>query len=100
MASFDISSVKDKVEKFVESYPAIDGPLSQVSEKVKLDKGYIALLICALPIVVAFIFGGANILVDMAAYIYPTYASIKVSLKLNSCLNGVKINSKKSLNIN
>ena len=78
MASFDISSVKDKVEKFVEQYPTIDGPLTQVSEKIKLDKGYIALLVCALPIVVAFIFGGANILVDLAAYVYPTYASIKV----------------------
>lgn len=79
MATVDISSVKDKVEKFVEQYPSIDGPLSQVSEKIKLDKGYIALLICALPVIVAFIFGGANILVDLAAYVYPTYASIKVN---------------------
>ena len=78
MSTVEISSIKDKVEKFVEQYPSIDGPLSQVSEKIKLDKGYIALLVCALPVIVAFIFGGASILVDLAAYVYPSYASIKV----------------------
>ncbi len=40
----------------------IIGPLTKLSEKSKFDKGYIAILIAVLPLLLIFVLGGGAIL--------------------------------------
>jgi receptor expression-enhancing protein 5/6 len=51
--------------------------VTQGSEKLGQKKEHIALAIVALPFVIMILFGGAHFIIDLVAYLYPAYASVR-----------------------
>ena len=62
---------------FVGQYPAIDKPLTNVSRKVGVGKAYVALAFAAIPLLVIFVMGSGNFIIDLIGFVYPMYGSIK-----------------------
>ena len=61
----------------MEKVPIIDGSVTSISKKLKWKKEYIALAGVTIPFVLIFLGGGANFIVDLLAYLYPAYASVR-----------------------
>jgi receptor expression-enhancing protein 5/6 len=75
--SFNLESVKSAVTTFVEKYPVVNGPLTTVAEKAKIEKPYVVLLAALIPILLVFMMGAGEIIIDLIGFVYPLYASIK-----------------------
>ncbi len=54
--------VKEKINGVLAKYPVIDEPLTKLSEKVKVEKPFIALAIAAVPLLLCLAFGNAHVL--------------------------------------
>ena len=57
MSSNALEVVKEKVNGILEKYPVINQPLTNLSEKVKVDKVYLTLAIAAVPILLILALG-------------------------------------------
>lgn len=62
---------------FVGQYPAIDKPLTNVSQKVGVGKAYVALAFAIIPLLVIFVMGSGNFIIDLIGFVYPMYGTIK-----------------------
>jgi len=76
-ANYILTTVKAKVNEVLANYPAIDGPVGQLSEKVGVEKPFVALGIVLIPFLLLLFFGSGDFAVDMIGFLYPVYASIK-----------------------
>jgi hypothetical protein len=72
--------MKEKVATFVGQYPAIDRPLTSVSQKVGVDKAYVALTFAIIPLLIIIFMGSGHFIIDLVGFIYPMYCSIKVRI--------------------
>ena len=62
---------------FVGQYPSIDKPLTSVSQKVGVGKAYVAITFAIIPLLIIFMMGSGNFIIDLIGFIYPMYGSIK-----------------------
>lgn len=58
-----LTTVKAKVNEFLARYPAIDGPVSQLSQKVGVEKPFIAIGIVLVPFVLLLSLGSGDFVV-------------------------------------
>jgi receptor expression-enhancing protein 5/6 len=65
------------VNGFLGKFPQVDQPLSQLSEKIKVDKAFIAVGIALVPILLSVVLGFGHFVVDLVGFAYPLYASVK-----------------------
>eukprot|EP01035_Chromulina_nebulosa_P022008 gene22008-28491_t len=77
MSGINVEAVKEKVNGFLLKYPTIDKPLTNLSEKTKVDKALIALAIAAVPLFLVLSLGFGNFIIDLIGFVYPVYSSIK-----------------------
>lgn len=75
--SFDIAEGLGKVRQLVQGIPMVDGILGTLSSKVGLKKEYLALAVIVLPFLLMISLGGAHFIIDLIAYLYPAYASVR-----------------------
>jgi len=55
----------------------LDSALTFASEKVKVKKEFVAVAAIAIPFVLMISMGGTNFIIDLVAYLYPAYASVR-----------------------
>ncbi len=60
-----------------EKVPVIDSTLTWASEKVKMKKEYVAVAALLIPFLIMISMGGTNFIIDLVAYLYPAYASVR-----------------------
>lgn len=73
-----IDTVKEKVNGILAKYPAIDKPLTEAADKLKVDKAFLLLgAVAALPIIIFSFLSGGTLIIDMIGFVFPMYASIK-----------------------
>eukprot|EP01031_Cornospumella_fuschlensis_P032873 gene32873-39752_t len=77
MAMEVVENVKGKINEFLAKYPQIDGPVSQVSDKIKVEKPFVVIGILAVPMILLLIWGNGDFAIDLVGFVYPAYASIK-----------------------
>mmetsp|Transcript_35735 Transcript_35735/g.33872 ORF Transcript_35735/g.33872 Transcript_35735/m.33872 type:complete len:163 (+) Transcript_35735:120-608(+) len=77
MNNINVESAKAKIVNFVAQYPAVDRPLTSISQKVGVEKAYVALTFAVIPLVIIFLMGSGHFIIDMIGFVYPMYASIK-----------------------
>ncbi len=75
MSQFD--DAMGKVGELCERNPVVDNLVTTGSKMTGMRKEYIALAGAALPFLFLLLMGGANFLVDLIAYLYPAYASVR-----------------------
>jgi receptor expression-enhancing protein 5/6 len=75
MAQFDESM--GKIREICERNPMLDNLLTTASSTAGLKKEYMALCGIALPFLLLLMMGGAHFIVDLVAYLYPAYASVR-----------------------
>ena len=51
---------QEKIVTFVAQYPAVDRPLTSISQKVGVEKAYIALTFAAIPLLIIFLMGSGD----------------------------------------
>ena len=66
-----------KVLEITEKTPAIDSAVTYVAGVTKQQKEYVAVALLALPILLLLLLGGGHFVIDLVAYLYPAYASVK-----------------------
>lgn len=57
-------------------YPVVDEPLTQLAEKVKVEKAYLAAGIAVVPVLILLFFGIGHFLIDIIGFAYPMYRSL------------------------
>jgi len=67
----------NKTKEFVERFPVVNKLLITAEEKTKVQKEYLAIAALTVPILLMFALGGGHFIIDLIAYLYPAYASIK-----------------------
>ena len=75
MSQFDRGLTK--IREICEQNPMLDNLLTTASGTVGVKKEYMALGFIAFPIILLLLMGGANFIVDLVAYLYPAYASVR-----------------------
>ena len=55
----------------------LDSGVQYVASATKQQKEHVAVLFICLPVVLMFLLGGGHFVIDLVAYLYPAYASIK-----------------------
>lgn len=75
MGQFD--EAMNKVKELCERNPTVDNLLNTATSATGTRKEYIALSIATLPFIFLLLMGGANFIVDLVAYLYPAYASVR-----------------------
>ena len=75
MSQFDNAMLN--VVELVENNAAVDNLVTTASKATGTRKEYIALGGLALPFLFLLLMGGANFLIDLIAYLYPAYASVR-----------------------
>ena len=60
MAMEVVENVKGKINEFLAKYPQIDGPVSQVSDKIKVEKPFVVIGILAVPMILLLIWGNGD----------------------------------------
>ena len=75
MTQFD--DAMNKVAAIVEQSEFVDNFVTTASKATGARKEYIALGGVALPFLFLLLMGGANFIVDLVAYLYPAYASVR-----------------------
>ena len=66
-----------KVREICERNPMLDNFLATMSSTAGVRKEYIALGVMAIPFLLLLFMGGAHFIVDLVAYLYPAYASVR-----------------------
>lgn len=54
--------MQEKIVTFVAQYPAIDRPLTTISQKVGVEKAYIALTFAVIPLLIMTLLGSGHFL--------------------------------------
>ena len=68
---------KDKLERTLERYPCLSGPLTQLEKKTNVKKVYLAAGFIGL-LTLWLMFGyGAQLLCNFIGFVYPAYCSVK-----------------------
>ena len=75
MAQFEESM--GKIREICERNPMLDNLLTTASSAAGLKKEYLALCGIAFPFLLLLMMGGAHFIVDLVAYLYPAYASVR-----------------------
>jgi receptor expression-enhancing protein 5/6 len=57
--------------------PVVNDGVTFLASKVNAKKEHVAVLLVSLPVVLMFLFGGGHFVIDLVAYMYPAYASVK-----------------------
>ncbi|RYY87457.1 hypothetical protein EON63_03960 [archaeon] len=60
MAMEVVENVKGKINEFLARYPQIDGPITQVSDKVKVEKAFVVMGLLAVPLVLLMLWGNGD----------------------------------------
>ena len=60
--TFDRPITQEKIVTFVAQYPAIDRPLTTISQKVGVEKAYIALTFAVIPLLIMTLLGSGHFL--------------------------------------
>lgn len=71
-----VEVIKEKIDSVLLKYPVIDEPLTQLSEKCKVEKAYLAAGIGAAPLLILLFFGVGHFLIDIVGFVYPMYRSL------------------------
>lgn len=64
------------MREFTEQNPALDSGITYVAKMTNQNKEHVAVFFIVVPILMMFL-GGGDFVIDMVAYLYPAYASIK-----------------------
>lgn len=75
MTQFDDSM--GKIREICERNPMLDNLLTTASSAAGVKKEYMALGSMAFPFLLLLMMGGAHFIVDLVAYLYPAYASVR-----------------------
>lgn len=60
-----------------EKTPALDSSVTYLATKLNQQKEHVTIVLMGLPILLTFLLGGGHFIIDLVAYLYPAYASIK-----------------------
>jgi len=72
-----LNSLKTNINSAIEGNSMTRSLVDPVYERVKIDKAYIFLVEALLPIVIICTLGFGNFIVDLIAFVYPLYMSLK-----------------------
>jgi len=77
MSAPTLDTVKAQVNEYLEKIPVVDAQVKNLAEKLKVEKAYVAVSILAVLLLLVYVIGGGNFILDAVGFIYPAYCSIK-----------------------
>lgn len=60
-----------------EKTPAVDSGVTYLATNLNQKKEHVTIILLGIPILLMFLLGGGHFIIDLVAYLYPAYASIK-----------------------
>jgi len=72
-----LQNIKTKVEECLAKVPAVDHQMQKIADRIKVEKAYVTVGILSFVVLMVYLIGGGEILLDAIGFVYPAYCSIK-----------------------